>query len=639
MRSRKSQVTLYIIIGILLVIFITLLIFLVREKKLPSQPPEIITLSDNLNTVNNFVRECVRHTTIQGLNLLGKNGGYINPSNLNAEFSPVAYESDVLIYQPDFIPYWHYIDKSNSFNSFRPRLYKQSEGDNSIQEQLNNYVEHNLKACTAGFEAFPDFDISEGDIKVDSEIRSQEIVVNVIYPLRVVSKSNQSATELKSFSKSVDVNVMQIYEFATEITNAEKKYTFFETVTMNLISVYAAIDSESLPPTSSLLLGRDKTIWVRSEIEQTIKYDVLDFIRLIQLQNALNYNPLIISPAEPDYELKQGLYNSFNFQLDSHKQYNLTVEFMYPQSPIFLSIDDSEIIMPDDRIPSNFFTDMIGLQIQDYTFEYDLAYPIIVKIKDPKAFNYQSYEFQFALEANIRDNTPINSSMVLTAPVRPPRKIDINEPGQLVLEPLIVTAKDKVTGQLLSDVDIYYKCGQKVYIGRTESDGTIFTSFPYCLLGGKIIYLKQGYLGSAISYNNNEQSTPKELTVELWPKQGIDFEIKKRTQQNIDSLDVSKTGPLPPAERRQLELEQATIIPAHQKIIMTITRVKEDDNEDTVPVPSFIILHPNAKSADEIESMRQVIEDLSLGILMSRTQLSLCQEIISLKAISWITAA
>jgi len=606
MKGKKSQITLYIIIGLLVVIFTGLLVYVIKLSHEPAALPGMQQLPADILAIKNYVDGCVSQTAADGIRLLGKNGGYINPENLNIETSPTAYDSDALLYPPDTIPYWNFIDRYNRLRSLRPSLHREFDGDNSIEDQIANYVEQNLKNCTGSFEAFSDsFNISSGTVSAEVSVRDQDVAVTVIYPLGIVAKSNQSATEIKDFSSTVDVHLKQVYDLASSLTAAEQKYHFIESMTMNMVSVYSDISENALPPTSSLKLGRDKVVWARSEVEELLKNDLLGFVQLIQIKNSLNYNPLIISQAEPDYQLKQGLYNSFNYQLEDKNDYNVTAEFFYPQSPIYLSINDEEIIMPRDRIPSNIVTDMLGLQIQDYAFEYDISYPVIVKLRDPKAFSYRGYEFQFSLEANIRDNTPVNASMLLQSQNIPTSKIDINKPGQLVAEPLTIRAVDRKTNSLLEDVQVYYKCGQKVYMGKTGKTGTITASFPYCLAGGKIIYSREGYLGSAASFNNNE-NRPASFDIYLYPKVKFDVIARKRTLQNINALAGS--GPLSPVDRKVMELEQAQAIGPQEKVVMVLQKQRESSDEESLPVPNFLIFNPNLQQNNSLTELRQNIE-------------------------------
>lgn len=608
MNSKKSQITLYIIIGLLIVVFIGLLIYVMRMEK-PEVPSVVQNLPSDVVVVQNYVEQCIRVTAEEGLNLLGKNGGYIEPANLMIETSPMAYNSDALLYEPDTLPYWNFVDQYNRLRSLKPRLYMEVSGDGSIEDQLANYVEANLKNCTKDFSVFSDsFTIYTSTVTAAAKVRDKDLLVSVIYPLRIVAKGNESSTEMKDFTSIVPVNLKQIYEFADSITAAEQKYHFLESMTMNMISVYSGINEKALPPTSSLKLGREKIVWSRTEVEELLTNDLLDFVRLIQIKNALNYNPLMLNPSEPDYKLKQGLYNSFNYELPGSKAYNITSEFFYPQEPIYLTIDDEEIIMPKDRIPQNIVTDMLGLQIQDYGFEYDIAYPVIVKLRDPIAFNYRGYEFQFALEANIRDNTPVNASMLPQGEI-PTSKININKPGQLVTDELKVNAFDKSSNAALPGVQVYYKCGQKVYIGITGQDGSISANFPYCLAGGKIIYSKQGYMGSAINFNNHENS-PRQFSIYLYPKVKFDVTIRKRTLDNINAL--ANSGPLDPLQRKIMELEQATPISIQEKVVMVVQRIKQESEEEAIPMPNFIVFNPNIPEGAS-SLIKQLEEQYYLG--------------------------
>jgi len=52
---------------------------------------------------------------------------------------------------------------------------------------------------------------------------------------------------------------------------------------------------------------------------------------------------------------------------------------------------------------------MMSYAVTDYTFKYDITYPVIVRIQDPDAFKGEGY-IQLCITGNIRQNVPIQKN-------------------------------------------------------------------------------------------------------------------------------------------------------------------------------------------------------------------------------------
>ena len=93
------------------------------------------------------------------------------------------------------IPYWWYLKSSNAcsgncqFSTKRPDL---RQSDNSMEKQLERYVNLELKSCLKNFKPFEEqgYQITEsGDVKSDVTIASNDVIVSVDYPLTVEKES------------------------------------------------------------------------------------------------------------------------------------------------------------------------------------------------------------------------------------------------------------------------------------------------------------------------------------------------------------------------------------------------------------------------------------------------------------------
>ena len=78
--NKKSQVTLFIILGIVILSIFSLIFYLVNytsKEKFGEKSEEAGKTSAELKPIEEYIKSCLKETAEQGLLLLGKQGGYI----------------------------------------------------------------------------------------------------------------------------------------------------------------------------------------------------------------------------------------------------------------------------------------------------------------------------------------------------------------------------------------------------------------------------------------------------------------------------------------------------------------------------------------------------------------------------------
>jgi len=165
MNKKRGQVTLFIILGIVLVLIVVLALF-VRKIIVQEEPPEPVITTDvpaEIKPVQEFTEQCVYSVAKEGLIRLGQQGGYINttiygiiPNNL------MPTSANGIEFAPDsglVIPYWYYMKSPNTcqggcmFDSKKPPLYRR-DGDKSVESQMDLYILENLPECTKSYSVF-----------------------------------------------------------------------------------------------------------------------------------------------------------------------------------------------------------------------------------------------------------------------------------------------------------------------------------------------------------------------------------------------------------------------------------------------------------------------------------------------------
>ena len=531
-KNKKGQVTIFMIVALVIVIGGSMFFYFTRVSTLPENT-ETEALNDNIplqfDPVQSFITDCLSSTSVEGLKIIGEQGGYasftnknINKENFILKNEPT--ESDAVSFTKDSnlkIPYWYYLKSQNGcsgnceFSSKRPGL---RDSENSIEKQLERHIDFNLKNCINNFESFSEqgFEIKEeSGVKSDVTITEEDVVVSANY--KVSAKSQDSKQSLDSFTVHVPVNIARMYELATKITNMQSQYNFLEKHALNLIVAFSGVDNKKLPPMSDMRFKFGaKESWQKTEIKNRMTGLLTAYVPAFQVDGTYNYDRNLFGS-----EMKQSLYDSTIIPID--KPYSeISAEFTYLDFwPAYFNLNcKGELCKPSS---ANGILSFIG--IQDYTFSYDLSFPVLVELKDVDALNGEGYSFNFFLEANVRNNKEMKSAF------RQLEAISISESSQLCEVTSNTDTKinvvDAVTKQKLDNAQVLYSViGESCFIGTTEN-GAASGKIPIAL-GGAINAIKDGYIGKAAEYDA-KLDAGDELTIELSPIKSKKVIVKKKS--------------------------------------------------------------------------------------------------------------
>lgn len=185
----RGQVTLYVIIAILIVSAVGIIVYTQREAIKVTLTP----VPRDIKPVYNEIESCLKTTTENGLYLIGMQGGYASlPGN---SFETVF----------AFIGYGYYNGQKTL-----PSL-------KQIENELNNYIELMLPQCV-DFSAWPELEVTQGDIKAKSAIFNDFVTVDVEWPLTF---KRETTYQLKTFSTRVNVELGSIYNITETMVNNE----------------------------------------------------------------------------------------------------------------------------------------------------------------------------------------------------------------------------------------------------------------------------------------------------------------------------------------------------------------------------------------------------------------------------------
>jgi len=222
--NKKSQITVFIIIGILLVVAIAA--YLTLNVSLNGNNANNMNYGET-RPIYNFVQDCIEETGEDAIYQIGKTGGYVIAPEPRMHFDEKS-DDGVAFYLHDSGK------KFSNQNALTPSVpsaapYEEVvfEKENLmptkeiIEKQLSLYMDSFLYYCVGDFSDFSDFNITQGKIKTTSKIEKNKVVFNVNYPLTI---SKESRTYVfNEFSGEVFVRLNQTYSLIQELMDEQMK--------------------------------------------------------------------------------------------------------------------------------------------------------------------------------------------------------------------------------------------------------------------------------------------------------------------------------------------------------------------------------------------------------------------------------
>jgi hypothetical protein len=543
---KKGQVTVFIIIGIIILIIAGLLFFF--RSELFGVQLDVALEQDRVSgdalVVQEYVSSCLQDVSIEALQLLGQGAGYINLSRQdihNRQFiqgsDPTS--SDYVSFAALNIPYWWYEDSEHACVQCSITTKNMPTLD-LMETQVAIYVEEHLDACLGdfvGLEAQGFTVTPSATMSVDVEAVDEMVYVQLSYPLSLTKEASTSS--LGKWYVDVPVPLENIYEAASEIMYMQIADQFLEQITLNIISAYSGLDEERLPPFAGFTEGYVSIYWVHALVQEQLQSYLNTYIPLIQIEGSQAAVAL-----DPSTNYGTGFFTML-WRESTYPFGDIDVNFVYDDFDYYLDVRprSGEVLKPSSYTQP-FFEDVIPpIQTNHYNFYYDVSFPVVVSLRADDALYGNGYVFLYGLESNLRDNrnlvqwsqgkgttgawSPIEiglkESVVLEVPigfddanntvyqtVSEPDPTLICDATQRLSGDVSVTAYDGVTAEPLPSASVAFRCGnyRTCSIGSTDVSGKYVGKYPVCV-GGVVRVDADGYftnyvaLDTLVGHENN----------------------------------------------------------------------------------------------------------------------------------------
>ena len=526
--TKKGQVTLFILIGVIILIGVTVVTFTAQDQQ--EQATEQVveeqerrsTSSEETQEIESRIQSCMRDITVEGLEKLSRQGGYLNPEEAGViHDARNAYDNTGVDFFGDgsqIVPYWLASDDDPTCTSCEYDFYFPSLLD--IQLQTQQYVEQNIEGCV-DFEQFEEFDIESSSNPITQMRFTPEATeIQVNWDI-TVENTDGDTFRLNTFSTQSQLDFYNLYSKARALLNTIRhredvdQNNLANMYTINVLR-FLAFD-ETIPPLNQRTeTGRSSASWQIQNVIDEAKNSLSGYSNLIQIGG---YEDTVEVPAsEGQFSfLSSTARQSYNPLLD-----NTTINAFYrPSWPLFLQINGGETnIRPDI---TSLGVSFIRLSRSDHDYLYDVAHPVVFSVRDE---DIAPFPLRFGVESNIRGSKPFEES---------PRATSSSAENQQV-EPSIgfnlpqggskdITVNLQEEGVTLEDTGgLEFECAaQRINLidQAPENNKKFETSIPAC------IPATIQYRGSDAFSEKVQVTTQEEYTIDVFELQDLSIEPQR----------------------------------------------------------------------------------------------------------------
>ena len=206
--QRRSQATIFLILGIVMLLAVFLIIASNKGYVKSSTDLEIAKAGETAfasNPIKNFVEQCLSLASKDSIIKIGLQSGFLFASQggITPDYDD-SEEGKIFAFYDG--------SKVTFLDSNIPPLRKES-GENSIEDQLKAFIESNIDHCL-DFSVFENqgFGITKKEKIADASINENNVVFRLDYPL-TIENPDGGKTEIKEFFSAHEVRLKKIYEF------------------------------------------------------------------------------------------------------------------------------------------------------------------------------------------------------------------------------------------------------------------------------------------------------------------------------------------------------------------------------------------------------------------------------------------
>lgn len=528
--GKSGQVTVFIIVGIVILFATAGIIYVTKTVTLSKvedvKDPIIASVPAQFQPIQIYVEGCLKDVGKKGLVILGEQGGYIYPEVVGKFSEKDMTNGEGVVFGEVKVPYWHYNLNENKnpqvkYSTLKPKLRVKDDPVMSVEAQLARFVKESIDGCLGNYGAFVQEGFivmhEDGSVAVANNLKSGESEEESITPTEVEVrvgentvnfwmtrtlrvKKGTDTTEMEEFYVKIPLSLAKYYAVAEEITGVEQNHSFIERQALDLITTYSGVDMEKLPPTEAVRFDEpfQAIFWQEQDVKQELKGLLVSNVPLLRYYGADNFYRYEYTNQEGKDEVIGDLSELYqknydNMILPLELGGGLEINFDYFGWEPYIDVTDKGGRIEPSK--ANAGLGQFQFHTQHYFTMYDVSYPVLVTIRDAKAFDSEGYNFVIALESNIRNNQYVKSGYIQPPPIVPKGQSLVCDEEQKGTDIVGTLTLDSGSLQPVADVSVVFDVPneESCMIGQTKKDGQLVAKYP-AVYGGVANYAKEGYL-------------------------------------------------------------------------------------------------------------------------------------------------
>lgn len=210
--EKRGQVTLFVILGVVIVIIAALLLYFRTNLFLFNPTSE--DLNSRLDEIREHIVSCIADVSESPIRQIGLQGGYLSTP-------PDTFR----LYNDTQISYLCYSMEGTP--NCRNRVLLRSD----MERQLSSAISFDLRTCidVQSFRRLGSFEIiAPSDWTVDTSIGSDMVVVKVNYPVRLRSAKSAAEASAQEFTQAFEFPLGYLYDVSQDVLDYETQYGDFD---------------------------------------------------------------------------------------------------------------------------------------------------------------------------------------------------------------------------------------------------------------------------------------------------------------------------------------------------------------------------------------------------------------------------
>ncbi len=463
MQQKRGQITIYVILGIVILIVLGIVIYYTQQ---PATEGIIksTTLPSQFAQVEAHIQGCLEQTTREGIAVVSQQGGYLTledptPLSIVNEFST----SLATIPGGSATAYWYY-EQSN-----RVPVNKEPTKQ-TLQKELEQYIDTHLTNCldyhtfeTIGYRfttANPVSTVSIADTNVKATLH---------YPVTIYYKA--TTNQLTTTTITIPTALGTLFATAKNFFDVTNQQLYFENKTLDFITIYDQL------PSSGVDFNCAPKTWTKTEVRNDFK-------------TVLEKNLPFLKPVSNTHDFKDPFLVNTAVATPKNVQIDIQYNPAWPLQLNFIGRDTDEVLTGEPFTTNNKLTGILTpiFCLNQYHFVYTVKYPLLVTVR--KGDEY----FQYAYQVVIDHNQP------RTATIQPEdHAIILNENSPLCTAGsqalTISTLANDAAGnyRALPGTSVALQCVDALCnLGTSNARGELNVQTPACI-NGQLRGHKQGY--------------------------------------------------------------------------------------------------------------------------------------------------